>query len=125
MDKAQAIQAFWEGFGLTAYDEATVPTAENAPPFPYITYSVVTDSIGNTVNLSGDIWYRSYSWQEVTKKANEIAEYIGYGHRVMKIDGGYVWIVKGTPFAQRMGDDSDDQIRRIHINLQAEFLTAY
>ena len=123
MNKEQAIQTFWESFDLPAYDEQTVP---DDATMPYITYRVVTDSIGNIVNLSGSIWYRSSRWKEVSDKANEIAKYVGeHGFARYKLDDGYLWLTKGTPFAQRMSDPNDDMIRRIYINLQAEFLTAY
>lgn len=121
MDKAQAIHSFWSGFGLTAYDENSVPSDAQ---LPYITYNVATGAIGDMVVLSGSVWYRSTSWQDISQKADEIAEAIGYGYAIKEIDGGYVWITKGTPFAQRMGD-TDPSIRRIYINLNAEFLTAY
>lgn len=121
MDKEQAIHDFWSGFGLTAYDSNTVPDGAQTP---YITYDVSIDNIGNPVLLTGSIWYRSTSWEAITKKKDEIAEAIGYGHKIIKVDGGYIYITRGSPFAQRMSNE-DDSIRRIYINLMAEFLTAY
>lgn len=123
MNKEQAIHTFWSGFGIPAYDEQTVP--DNAK-MPYITYRVVTDSIGNVCNLTGSIWYRSTSWKEVSDKAAEVAQAVGqYGFTKLKLDDGYVWFTKGAPFAQRMSDPASDMIRRIYLNVQAEFLTAY
>lgn len=125
MDKAQAIHNFWSSFGLTAYDSTTVPTGKDAPTFPYITYEVGTDSMDNVLSLSGSIWYRSTSWEQITHKAEDIARTIGNnGYYITTIDNGYMWINKGTPFAQRMSDP-DDMVRRIHINIMVEFLTAY
>lgn len=123
MDKAQAIHSFWSGFGLDAYDELTVP--EDAT-FPYITYNVKTDSIGNICLMSASIWYRSTSWKEVSDIAEEIAEYIvKMTPPSIEIDNGRLYISKGTPFAQRMSEPSDDMVRRIYININAEFLTAF
>lgn len=124
MDKAQAIHGFWSKFG-TAYDENSVPTGVDAPFFPYITYSVSTDNLGNDVSISGSLWYRSSSWAEISKKALEIERYLYENSEPIKIDGGYLWLKRGSPFAQRMSDPSDDMIRRILINITAEFLTAY
>lgn len=121
MDKAQAIHSFWSGFGLIAYDENSVPDDAIAP---YITYSVSTDSFDNRISLYGSLWYKSTSWVEISKKAEEIAETIEETNPI-KIEGGYFWIMKGTPFAQRMADPSSDLIRRIYINIDAEFLTVY
>lgn len=122
-DKSQAIHEFWSGFDLPAYDENTVP--DNAVK-PYITYSVSEDSLGNMVLLNASLWYKSTSWAAITKKANEIANKVGgFGFFSQRIDGGFLWLTKGSPFAQRMGDDSDDTIRRILINIKAEFLTAF
>ncbi len=70
MTKGQAIQKFWESFGLTAYDETSVP---DDAPFPYITYSVKTDSLDNVVMVNVSLWYRSYSWKEISEKTEEIA----------------------------------------------------
>lgn len=123
MDKAQALNHFWSSFGLPAYDENTVP---DDAVLPYITYNTVTDSLGNVVPLSGSVWYHGTSWQAVEAKAAEIAEYVGRrGHVVIELDNGYVWFTKGTPFAQRTPDPDDPQMRRIYINIMAEFLTAY
>lgn len=123
MNKEQAIHTFWSGFGIPAYDEQTVP---DDAKMPYITYRVVTDSIGNVCNLTGSIWYRSTSWREVSDKAAEVAQAVGqYGFTKLKLDDGYVWFTKGAPFAQRMSDPASDMIRRIYLNVQAEFLTAY
>lgn len=124
MDKAQALQDFWSGFGLPAYDENTVP---DEAIMPYVTYNVATDSFERVLPLSGSLWYKSTSWAEISQKADEIAEAIAGrdGYYLREIDGGYLWIVKGTPFAQRMREENDSNIRRIYINVTAEFLTAY
>ena len=126
MDKEQALQSFWSSFGLTAYDDRTVPTGDNAPAFPYNTYELSTDELDHPLTLTASLWYRSSSWQDITAKCHEIERYIGeYGHRVIELSNGFLYITKEHPFAQRMGDDSDDMIRRIVLQIKAEFLTAY
>lgn len=120
MDKAQALNSFWNSFGMPAYDEYTVPQGATTP---YITYNVMTDSLENVINLHASIWYKSMSWKDVSIKAEEIAAAIGIGGKVMKLNNGYLWINKGVPFAQRL-NDTDDTMRRMYLNIQVEYLTA-
>ena len=123
MTKGQAIQSFWERFDIPAYDETTVP--DNAL-FPYITYQVQTDSLDAVCMTNVSLWYRSYSWKEISEKTEEISQAIARMNPAsIKIDGGRLYISKGVPFAQRMGDDSDDAIRRMLLNINYEFLTEY
>ena len=121
MDKAQALNTFWNSFGLPAYDSQTVPPDVT---LPYITYETKTDSLDNSLMLTNSIWYRSTLWRDIEQKSEDVAERLGLGGEVVKIDDGYLWLTKGSPFAQRMSDP-DDSIRRIVINVRAEFLTAY
>ena len=74
MNKEQAIHSFWSGFGLKAYDEQTVPTGDDAPAFPYITYEVITNNIGNPVQLTASLWYRTTGWTEITAKKTRLQE---------------------------------------------------
>ena len=123
MTKGQAIQKFWESFGLTAYDETSVP---DDAPFPYITYQVHTSSFDELCITNVSIWYRSYSWKEISEKTEEISRAIAkMNPPSVKIDGGRFYITKGVPFAQRMGDENDDAIRRMLLNVNYEFLTEY
>ena len=121
MTKAAAIYQFWSSFGLTAYEENTVP--EDAA-FPYITYQLVTDSFDREVAATASLWYRGESWMAINAKTEEIAQHIGLGGKIIKCDGGRIWIKRGQPFAQNMGDESDDLIKRKYLNLTFEFLTA-
>lgn len=124
MTKAAALNNFWNSFGLRAYEENAVPTNGNAPDFPYITYSLVTDSFGGEVALSASIWYRSTSWVSCNAKAEEISKDIGMGGKIIPTDGGIIWLKRGQPFAQSMGDPDDAMIKRKYLNLSAEFITA-
>jgi len=117
MDKAQALYNFWAGFSLPAYDESVVP--EDAP-FPRVTYETNTDSFGTEIALTASLWYKSTSWAEITRKAAEISHYIGMGGKIINIDGGALWIKRASPFAQRFADENDS-IRRIVLNISAEF----
>lgn len=120
MNKAQAIHNFWSTF-LTAYDQNAVPKDAH---MPYITYSVSEGAMGDTLVMNASLWYESTSWKDITLKADEIAQAIGSGYHIDKIDGGYMWITRGTPFAQRMSDP-EYGVRRIYLNVNVEFLTAY
>lgn len=124
MTKAAAIYNFWSSFGLVAYEENAVPTGDDAPKFPYITYQLVTDSFDNEVLMTASLWYRSTSWTQANAKSEEISEAIGLGGKIIKCVGGRIWLKRGTPFAQRMGDETDSLIKRIYINVTAEFFTA-
>ena len=123
MDKYQAIDKFWNSFTWPAYDESTVP--DNAP-IPRITYSVVTDSLGEPVMIPASLWDKSTSWAAISQKAEEIAQAIvTMNPPAIAIDNGRIYITKGSPFAQRMQEPSDDLIRRIYLNVDAEYFTAY
>ena len=121
MTKASALYNFWSGFVLPAYEENTVPTDAE---FPYITYQVVTDSFGAEIALTASVWYRGTSWVEANAKAEEISRTISRGGKTIPVDGGVLWLKRGTPFAQSMGDETDDLIKRKYLNITAEFLTA-
>ena len=121
MTKAAAIYQFWNIFGLTAYEENTVP---DDATFPYITYQLVTDSFDREVPVTASLWYRSESWTDINAKTEEISADSGIGGKIIKCDGGRIWIKRGQPFAQNMGDESDDLIKRKYLNLTFEFLTA-
>ena len=121
MTKASAIYQFWSSFGLTAYEENTVPTDA---AFPYITYQLVTDSFDREIPLTASIWYRSESWTAINAKTEEISQKISRGGKIISCDGGAIWLKRGQPFAQNMGDESDDLIKRKYLNITAEFITA-
>ena len=115
MDRAQAIHHFWSSFGLPAYSEdSSYDKAEE----PYITYSVVLGDLYQVSNMSASVWYRSYSWEAITKKVEEIERKIETMYPI-KTDTGGLYIAKGDPFAQRARDPDDDLIRRYYINIQA------
>lgn len=129
MDKGQALHSFWSSFGLpaldeqSAYDEGTME--ELGITYPYLTYETAIDYLDGPVAIGADLWYKSTSWEDITKKAEGIGAYIGLGGRVIRYDGGGLWITRGADFSRRMAEETgDDNIRRIHINIQAEFLSA-
>ena len=121
MTKSAAIYQFWSGFGLTAYEENSVP---HDASFPYITYQLVTDSFDSEVAATASLWYRSESWTAINAKTEEISQKISRGGKIIACDGGAIWLKRGQPFAQSMSDESDDLIKRKYINITAEFMTA-
>ena len=120
MDKAQTIHNFWSSFGLKAYDETIVP---DEAVMPYITYSVRTDSLESMLTLNASVWYKGTSWEQVSKKVEEIAEAIDTMYPpAIKTDTGRLYLTRGVPYAQRVADE-DKMVRRIYLILNAEFLT--
>lgn len=121
MDKYQALHSFWSSFSLPAYDQYSVP---DGAKLPYLTYEAATGSIGDVVNLTASLWYRDTGWAAVSQKAQEIADYIESMYPMtLPLDTGRLFLTRGTPWSQRMNDPDDDGIRRVRLNVQAEFLT--
>jgi len=116
-DKWTALNTLWNSFGLNAYDVNTVP---EGAVLPYITYEARTADLDEAVLLTASIWYKSNSWTEISQKAEEISDYMGGGMSVA-YDNGRLWATKGSPFAQRMSEPSDPQIRRVVLQVYAEF----
>lgn len=123
MTKAAAIQEFWGSFGLAAFEENAVPTGEDKPEFPYITYELATDDLGNETAMTASLWYRGSSWVPANAKADEVGARLGLSGVRLVCDGGYIWLRRGTSFAQSMGDPDDNMIRRKILNIDAMFLT--
>lgn len=119
MTKDMALYAFYSSFGLPAYDENTVP---DGAELPYITYQFAESDFDNNVMLSASLWYRSTSWAAIQDKADAINDYIGRGGVMLPFDGGAIWLRRGSPFSQRMDEPSDDSVRRILLNLTAEYV---
>ena len=122
MTKAAALYQFWSGFGLTAYEENSVPTGDGAPAFPYLTYELITSGELDRIQGSASLWYRGTSWTAANAKVEEISEMIG-GCKVLPCDGGGIVVRKGTPFAQSMGDSTDNLIKRKILSLEIAFIT--
>jgi len=125
MNKDAAIQSFFESFGLSAFPATSVPTSgDEKPSFPYLTYIISTDSdLGRTV-ASASVYYRSESWADLNAKVRAISEDVGAG-KVIECDNGAIIFRKSTPFAQPLGDDSDNMIKRKILSFEVLFATTY
>lgn len=119
MDKVQAFVNYWQRFGIPAYDITNVP---DGAVMPYITYEVITDSFGGEVALTNSLYYFSTSWADITRKAQEIADYIGMGGTIVNYDEGAFWIKRQSPFSQRLETDKQN-VKRIVLNFSVEFLS--
>lgn len=126
MTKEAALHSFWSSFQLPAYEENSIYAMKGSPVYPFITYEIQTDSFGGgPVNLTASLWYRpeNESWNEPNAKKREISAVIGMGGICLPCDGGAIWLKRGSPFAQNMGDSSDDYIKRVVLNVSVEFFT--
>ena len=125
MTKNAAIQNFFASFGLAAYpDVSVVKSGDEKPSFPYITYSASTDSDMGRVMVTASVWYRSESWTALNATVDAISQYVGT-RRVLECDEGGIIVRKGEPWAQPMGDDSDDMIKRKILSFEFLFATTY
>lgn len=123
MTKSAAMFQFWSSFGIPAYDELSVPVGE---PFPYISYQRAIDGLDAQVALSASVWYRGSSIVELNEKVEEIAKAFSSRKKcVVPCDGGALVFYRETPFAQELGDDKDDLIKRMVINYSVRFVTNY
>lgn len=123
----QTIHQFWSSFGLTAYDENSVP---DGAELPYLTYAVsIGDITSGPVTMQAALWYRSMSWKDITEKSEEIRNSLGIGGVMIEHDTGALWIKRANTFAQRMEagyteEDRDKTIRRIVLSINVEFINS-
>lgn len=124
MTKMQALYNFFSSFGIPAYEENSIYMEGFTAGFPYMTYSVAEGAFDQETALNCSLWYRTTSWAEPEKKSSEISKHIGMGGIMLDCDEGHIWIKRGSPFANFIGDDTDGLIKRVSINITAEFFTA-
>lgn len=124
MNKHSAIQAFFSGFGLDAFPSISVPTGSDAPSFPYVTYTAPTDCDMGRVVVTASLWYRSTSFVDLNAKVEAISEAISTAS-VIECDEGAVIVRRGSPWAQPMGDDSDNMIKRKILTFEFMYATTH
>jgi hypothetical protein len=122
MSKASALYTWFSGFGITAYEESNV---KSNPTYPYLTYTYATgDFDSGEVPIIVKLFYRTESNVAIDAKAEEIYDRIGRGGVHVHVEGGAIWLKRGSPFSNPLSDPSDANIRGRYINITAEFETA-
>lgn len=118
MDKSQALYKLWsEATGLPAYEENSIP---DSAQLPYVSYQSQRDSLGYALFPHATVWSNKDSYGELDSVIEAVEAYIGTG-KVIPIDNGSLFVCKGSPFAQRLTDDTG--AKGYLINIQIEFFT--
>ena len=124
MTKAAALYNFFSQFGLNAWPNVSVPTGDDAPDFPYLTYELSTSADLDKIMVSASLWYRETTWTRANAKAEQISAAIGQAYTLDCDDGGMI-IRRATPFSQSMDDPNDNLIKRKLLNFEITFCTPY
>jgi hypothetical protein len=117
MTPEAAIYEFLGGFGIPAYASTSVPSGAD---FPYLTYDLSLADLGETTTMSASLWYRTETEKAPNAKAREVYDALTLGGVILPCDGGVVWLRRGTPWVNSMGDDTDDLIKRRLLNIEVE-----
>lgn len=126
MDNWQAQQAFWSSFGWPAYDDQTTFTEGDQPAYPHITYESADGDFGAEMQLAIHLWDRSGSWAGIKQKAASVKAALKDGGEKLDTDSGQIWlkIPDGVDFSRPFPTGSSDElVKRLMINVSAEFLT--
>ena len=111
MTPEAAIYAFLSSFAIPAYAS--------------FTYDLVLGEWGQPeVNMPVNVWYRTDSEALPNAKVREIGERIGMGGVLLHCDGGYIWLKKGSPWAQAVRvEGEDEKVKRRYVNINIEYMT--
>lgn len=121
MTPEAAIYKFMSGFGIPAYAATSTPSDAE---FPYLTYDLVVGDWGQgEINIPVNVWYYTDSEAKPNAKVREIREALRYGGVQLPCDGGSVWLKQGSPWAQAMRvEGENEKIKRRYVNVNAEYL---
>lgn len=122
MDRYEALYSFWSSFGIPAFEENSVPTGDEYPDYPYITYEVASGGFNADIQVNGYIWTRSNSWTRADNLADEIALRLKNGGEFIPFNGGALWITARDDFTENMTDYSDDKIKRKILNVVLHYI---
>lgn len=121
MTKAAALHQFFNSFGIKMYPVSNVPTDAT---FPWGTYELVTGYWeSGDVSISVNLYYYGDREAEPNAKAQEISKEIGLGGKIIRCDGGAIWLKRGSPWCQNIVYEDDTRIKRRFINITAEYFT--
>lgn len=122
MTPEAAVYTFLSSFGIPAYAASSVP---DQATFPYLTYDLVLGEWGQPeVNMPVNVWYRTESEAQPNAKVREISQAIGMGGVTLPCDGGMLWVKKGSPWAQAVTvEGEDEKVKRRYVNINIEYLT--
>ena len=121
MTKEQALYQFFNSFDITGYRTTSVP---DDVIFPYLTFDVPISSFEeDPVSITLNLYYYTDSEAEPDAKAEAIRNAIGMGGKLLKCDGGAIWLKWGSPWCQSLVDETNRNIKRRYINITAEYLT--
>lgn len=122
MTPEAAVYSFLSGFGIPAYAATSVP---DQAAFPYLSYDlIVGEWMGGDVNMPVNVWYRTDSEAEPNAKVRQISDALKNGGATVHCDGGMLWFKKGSPWAQSLSvEGEDDKVKRRYININIEYLT--
>lgn len=120
MSKDKALQAWFEGFGMTAYPSTAVP---DDTVFPWLTYEYIVGGFGEPdVAIAVNMWFRTESESLPNQKAEEFRNYIK-NNDLIECDEGLIWVKTGEPWCQSLTDESSPTVKRRYINVTLEYLT--
>lgn len=122
MTPEAAIYTFLSGFAIPAYASSSVP---DQAQFPYLTYDLVMGEWEQgEANMTVNVWYRTESEATPNAKVREIGAAIGMGGVTLPCDGGMLWLKKGSPWAQAVTiDGEDEKVKRRLLNVSIETIT--
>lgn len=120
MTPEAAIHQWMNGFGIPALPASSVPSDMT---FPYMTYELTLGEwLESETNMTVNVWYRTESESEPNAKVREIREAIGMGGVQLRCDGGTLWVKRGSPWAQAVTVEGEDEmIKRRYVNINIEF----
>lgn len=120
MTPEAAIYQWLSGFGIPAYASTSTP---HDAEFPYLTYDlVVGEWMQGEVNMTVNLWDRTESEAKLNAKVREIGQAVGMGGVTIPCDGGMLWIKKGSPWAQAVRvEGEDEKVKRRYININIEY----
>lgn len=121
MTPEATLQAFLGGLGMPAYAQAAVP---DEAEYPYLTYPLSVGYWGaGEVNIPITMWFRTTSEAIPNASVRSLKEAVPRGGVTIPCDGGVLWVKRGSPFAQSLLVEGDeDGLKRRYVNLDVEYL---
>ena len=120
MTKSQALNEFFNSFGITAFPNTSIPEES---VFPWLTYENKIGNAGDSpISISVNLYYYTDSEAVPNKKVEEIADALGLGGKMLPYDGGAIWIQRGNPWCIAVPDESNSAIKKRQLDMTLTFL---